>query len=180
MKLGTALVLTFCVVGLTGCLRVGSDAAALRNSLTQSTANEWDKKIEIGVGQCILFVARAGLSRVDMPVEARTALSAVRSAEVGVYERHARGRSLDYAAMLSAADTAMSGRGWDRFVTVCNSRQLVAVYVPEKARSTRDVQVCLAVVSEGELVLASARSNLEPLMAMASSHLRAGQDWSIR
>jgi hypothetical protein len=49
------------------------------------------------------------------------------------------------------------------------------VYVSGQARSPRDVRVCLAVVSERDLVLASARSNLEPLMAMASNHLRVGQ-----
>jgi len=171
MSWGPALVLALLAVSLTGCLKVGSDAAALRNSLTKSDATAWDKQIEIGVGRLTLFAARAGLSFVDLPAEARTVLGAVHGAEVGIYRRHTRARGLDHSAMLSSADEAMSARGWDRLVTVANRHELIAVYVPDKAGMTREVRVCLAVVKEGELVLASARSDLEPLLALASSHM---------
>jgi hypothetical protein len=175
MSWGPALVLALLAVSMTGCLKVGSDAAALRNSLTKSDATEWDKQIEIGVGRLTLFAARAGLSFVELPTEARTVLGAVHGAEVGIYHRQTRPRGLDHSAMLSSADEAMSARGWDRLVTVVNRHELIAVYVPDQVGATREVRVCLAVVKEGELVLASARSDLEPLLSLASSHLPDAQ-----
>src|SRR5207249_1368616 len=118
-------------------------------------------------GPLSLNLARAGLAFVDLEPEARTALNAVRSAEVGVYTLCGERQHLNLAAMLSAADRTMAGRGWDRVVGVMNGRELVAIYVPAQARSTRNMKVCLVTVNGQELVVASARSNLEPLMEIA-------------
>ena len=100
-------------------------------------------------------------------------MHAVRSAEVGVYKLRSGHQQLNLAAMLSAADKTMAGRGWDRVVGVMDRRELVAVYVPAQVRSTRNVKVCLVTVNGEELVVASARSNLEPLMALTWN--RAGR-----
>ena len=86
---------------------------------------------------------------------------------MGVYKLRGGHSQRSHAAMLSAADKAMAERGWDRVVGVMNPREMVAIYLPAKAHSPRNVKVCLVVMNGKELVVASARSNLEPLMEMA-------------
>ena len=167
-----------CAVGLvtsclTGCFKVSSDVGALRDCVMKVAPAEWEEEIEIGVGPLTLNLARAGLAFVALEPEARSALHAVRSAAVGVYKLRSGHQQPNLVAMLSAADKTMAGRGWDRVVGVMDRRELVAVYVPAQVRSTRNVKVCLVTVNGEELVVASARSNLEPLMALAWN--RAGR-----
>ena len=166
-KLQIACAVGLVTIGLTGCFKVSSDVGALRDSVMKAAPAEWEEQIEIGVGPLTLNLARAGLAFVDLEPEARTALHAVRSIEVGVYKRRSGDQKLNQAAMLSAADKTMAGRGWDRVVGVMDRRELVAIYVPAQVRSIQDVKVCLVTVNGQELVVASARSNLEPLMEMA-------------
>jgi len=154
-------------IGLTGCFKVSSDVGALRDSVTKAAQAKREQRIEIGVGPITLNLARAGLAFVDLEPEARTALQVVRSAEVGVYKLRGGHSQRSHAAMLSAADKAMAERGWDRVVGVMNPREMVAIYLPAKAHSPRNVKVCLVVMNGKELVVASARSNLEALMEMA-------------
>src|SRR5207302_3285547 len=167
LRLGIAFALALVSFGLTGCFRVSSDVGALRDSVMKSAAAQWDEKMEIGVGPITLCLARAGLAFVDLEPEARTALHAVRGAEVGVYKLREGHEQLKRAVILSAADKAMATRGWDRLVGVMNQGEFVAIYVRHDARSTRNVRVCLLTLSRGEMVVASARSNLEPLMEIA-------------
>jgi len=157
-------------LGLTGCFRVSSDAQTLRDSVMKSAGAEWEEKIEFGVGAFTLSLARAGLAFVNLDPEARTVLDAVRGAEIGVYEWHGRRKTLDRSAALSAADRAMGDHGWDRVVGVMDGGEFVAVYVPRKAASARNLKVCVVVLNGREMVVASARSNLEPLMEIAFSH----------
>jgi hypothetical protein len=166
----TALALALLSTGLTGCFRVSSDVGALRDSVLKSASAKWDQQIEFGVGVMTLAVARAGLSFVDLEPEARTVLHAVRGAEVGVYKRRGAQAELKGGVILRAADNTMSGRGWERIVGVMNGRELVAVYAPRDVRSTRNMKVCVLVLNPEALVVASARSNLEPLMELAFNH----------
>src|SRR5262245_5868471 len=156
-------------IGLTGCFRVSSDVGALRDSVMKAAQAEREQRIEIGVGPITLNLARAGLAFVDLEPDARTALQVVRSAEVGVYKLRGGHKQRSHAAMLSAADKTMAERGWDRVVGVMNPRELVAVYLAANARSPRSVKVCVVVLNGKELVVASARSNLETLMELAES-----------
>src|SRR3989442_199481 len=149
--MGIALAVALVSVGLTGCFKVSTDVGALRDSVMKAACAEREERIEIGVGPLTLNLARAGLAFVDLEPEARTALHAVRSAEVGVYKLRNERQQLNHAAMLSAADKTMAGRGWDRVVGVMNRRELVAVYVPAQVRSTRNVKVCLVTVNDEEL-----------------------------
>ena len=158
---------TLVVVGVYRCLSLSADASSLRRGVMKASGAAWDKQIELGVGPLLLSGVRAGLAFVELPDEARAALRAVRGAEVGVYRRHEPGLRLSPAAMLSAADAAMTARGWDRVVGVTDPRELVAIYVPKAIRSARDVRTCLVVVDEREMVVVSARGNLEPLLEVA-------------
>jgi len=156
------------VAGVVGHLGVKGDAGTLRDSLMESSTGDWDRKIEVNVGAFALNLARATVAFVDVDPEVRDALRAVRGAEVGVYELHRRGkRHVDRAAMLQAADKAMAARGWDRLVGVVDGDQLVAVYLPAQIRSPRDVKVCIGVLDNEQLVVAGARSNVEPLVELA-------------
>jgi len=172
-KFGITLAVALVSISLTGCFKVSTDVGALRDCVMKGAPAEWEEEIEIGVGPLTLNLARAGLAFVNLEPEARSALHAVRSAEVGVYKLRSGHQQLNLAAMLSAADKTMAGRGWDRVVGVMDRRELVAIYVPVQVRSTRNVRVCLLTVDGQELVVASARSNLEPLMALAWN--RAGR-----
>jgi hypothetical protein len=158
--------LLLCIAS-TGCFKVSRDAGTLRDSVVNGAAARCEAKFEFGVGALTLGLARFGLSYLDLDPEARTALSALRGADVGVYEVIGRKRPANYAKILSSADRAMAARGWDRLVTVIDDGQMVAVFVPKDLRTTRNVRVCLAVLSEREMVVASARSNLEPLLELA-------------
>jgi len=164
---GITFALALLCVSSTGCFKISSDARALRDCITQSTAKEWNEEIEIGAGALTLNVARFGLSFVDLDPEVNAVLSAVRSADVGVYRTHGESKQKDFTATLTNADHTMTSRGWDRLVTVMKSRELVVVYVPNNIRSTHDVKACLVVLSGQELVIASARSDLEPLLELA-------------
>ena len=114
-----------------------------------------------------LSAVRAGLSFVKLDAGARAALQSVRGAEVGVYQLPSGAKPPDRAAMLAAADAAMAGRGWDRVVGVMDGRDLVAVYLPDEIASARRMKCCVMVFDGREMVVVSARANLEPLLEYA-------------
>jgi hypothetical protein len=154
-------------VGVMRALHVSRDAGALRNSVLRSGGAEWDKTIEIRTGPVLWGLARAGLAFVDMPAEARTALRAVHGAEVGVYRLREGARRPQYAAMLVETDQTMKARGWTRLVGVVDRDELVAAYLPEQELSARDLKICLVVLNRQDMVVVSARSDLEPLLELA-------------
>jgi hypothetical protein len=150
-----------------GFFRLSSDARALRNSLTGHQDSGWARRIELNVGPLTTALARAGTRYLELDDEPRLALQALRGVEVGIYQARGSHETTDSAELLTAADTAMLGRGWRRVVGVSSSGNLVAVYMPERKINPRDAKLCVAVLSEGNLVVVSARSNLEPLVELA-------------
>jgi hypothetical protein len=173
--LGIVLVLAvvaalLAVYAATGFVRLSRDTGALRDSLMRSTAVNWNKQVEINVGPLTLGLVRFGLSFIDLDPDGRLALTACRGAEVGVYHLQEGHVCEPYAAVLSSADQAMSARGWERMVGVLHTRELVAVYVPKKMNSAKEVRVCVLVLNGQDLVVVSARSNLEPLLQLAWKH----------
>jgi len=168
--------------GVTGYFRLGRDVKALRNSVMESTAADWDRKIEINIGAFTLGLAQAGLGFVELKSEVRAALRSLRSGEAGYYRLRPGQAPRDHGAMLSAADAAMAGRGWERLVGVVDRHELVAIYLPREMKSVRDVNACLVVMNGRELVVAGGRSDLEPLIQFAASkwESRRKGGWSIR
>jgi hypothetical protein len=154
-------------VEVVSCFHLSSDTSTLRNSLIQSSGVEWRQRIALHAGGLTLSAVRAGLSFVKLDAGARTALQTVRGAEVGVYQLPSGAKSPDRAAMLASADAAMTARGWDRMVGVMDSSDLVAVYLPVKIASARRMKCCLMVFDGQEMVVVSARANLEPLLKYA-------------
>ena len=135
-----------------------------------STARNWEKTIELNVGGLTCGLARTVISCFELKPEARTALQAVRGAEVGVYHLPRRERLANGSAILAAADDKMTARGWDRLVGVIKEGQLAAVYVPKKARSANAVTLCLVTLNDRDLVVVSARGNLEPLLDLTGAY----------
>jgi hypothetical protein len=161
------LLLVVVVVEVVNFFHLSSDTRALRNSLIKSSGVEWRQRIALNADGLTLSAVRAGLSFVHLDAGARAALQTVRGAEVGVYQLPSGAKHLDRAAMLAAADAAMTARGWDRVVGVMDGQDLVAVYLPGKTASVRRIKCCVMVFDGKEMVVVSARANLEPLLEYA-------------
>ena len=160
------------------CFRLPSEARALRDELITSSGVEWRREIALNANALMLGAIRAGLSCVRLDSGARAAIQSVRSAGVGVYQLPAGTPPPDRAAMLAAADSAMTVRGWERVVGVMDRRDLVAVYL-QKEVSVRHLKCCVMVFDGKEMVLVSAQGNPEPLVnyALAQPGLGAPTEW---
>lgn len=161
------LFLPLLVVFGSGCFRVSRDTAVLRDAVIENSSGSWDEKIEFGVGRLTFAAAQFGSRYVDLPDEARVVLGAASAGEVGVYECHGARTADDRAKMLTEADEKLAKRGWDRLVGVMQDDQLVAVYVPSDVKSLRSMKVCVLVLNGSQLVCASARASIEPLLGLA-------------
>jgi hypothetical protein len=160
-------------LGVASYFHLSSDTRALRSELTRASGAEWQQQIGLSVGNVTLGLVRAGLSWTPIEPEARAALRTVRGVEVGVYELAAGTERPDRTAMLAAADSVMNARGWERVVGVLDGGQLVGVYLPAEMGSPQRVKACVVVLDGKQLVVVSARANLEPLLEC----LRRQHDW---
>jgi hypothetical protein len=149
------------------CFRLPPEARALRDELVRPGDFEWRQQIALNANILTLGIVRAGLAGVRLDRGARAVVQSVRSAGVGVYQLAPGTLPPDRAAMLAAADSAMSTCGWERTVGVMDGHDLVAVYLPEKNISARSVRGCVMVFDGKEMVLVYARGNLEPLLQFA-------------
>lgn len=153
-------------------LLLDRDAAALRREVAAASHTEWKTKIQVSVGRLSLWCLRQGLRFAPERevAEARAALAAVKSVSVGVYRPVAgRGDAIDREAVFNDADRAMSARGWTRLVGVAEpGGSNVLIYAPADAEAVRDL--CLAVISRGELVVVSASVDAEALAGFVSRH----------
>ncbi len=153
----------------TGCFRVSSDTAALRDAALGAGFSRTEEKIEFGAGFFTVGLARFASKYVDLPDEARTALGSLRQAECAVYEVHQRRDSL--ASVLQEADHAMEDRGCERLAAVIQEHQLVAIYIPREMNSAKDVKVSVLVLNGKQLVCATARANASDLFQLAMNKL---------
>jgi hypothetical protein len=180
--MNTSRLLALCAISAllltsTGCFRVGSETAALRDAALDSGFGRADEKIEVGVGFFTVGLARLASKYVDLPPEARTAIGSLKQAECAVYEVHDRRGSL--SSVLMEADRAMDSRGCERLVGVIQHNQLVAVYVPRDMDSARNVKASVIVLDRRQLVCVTARADASDLMQLAMSKIREnhpGQD----
>jgi len=152
-----------------GCFGVSSETRALRDAALDSTSKA-EEKFEFGLGFLTFGTAKVALKYVDLPEEARTALAAVHGAEVSVYDLAHRCEKL--GNVMAAADRAMQRCGNARLVGVVHEGQLVAVYVPRKMDSTRNVKISVLVLNERQLFCASARGNVEDLIEIGFEKAR--------
>jgi len=160
-----------CVIGIAGYFRLSSESRVLRGSLMESVGGQWDKKFAIHVGGLTMGVVRLGSHFIHLAAEPRAALDTLHGAEVGIYRLREEPASLDAAAIFNSMDRAMKARGWDRVVGVARERELVAVYIPRKVFRPAKISCCVMVFHDRELVIASARGNLEPLLEIARKRI---------
>jgi hypothetical protein len=171
VPLGLFVAAGLCVHGVTGFFRLGSDTATMRQSLMNSIGGTWNKTIAVNVGGLTLGLVRVGSRFFPMDPQPRAAFESARGAEVGVYRLVSEPLCADRASILATVDKAMAGRGWDRVVGVCKDQDLVGVYVPRKRIAPKRMRACVMVWHGRDLVVASARGNLEPLLALAAKQM---------
>ena len=148
----------------TGCFRVSSETRALRDVALEFNENA-EEKIEIGAGFFTVGLVKLGARLVELPPEAKSVLGSVHGVECSVYQLQSD--ASDHAKLLIKADKAMSKRGRDRIVGVIDDNQLVAVYAPRDQSSHRNMTFSVMVVTGRELVCATARGDLEPVLQLA-------------
>jgi len=162
--LGVLVLFLWPVAAAVRFFHLGSDTAALRESVTIAVKGDLDKTITIRVGWFATGLARMCSRAVKLEREPRAMLNSLRGAEVGVYKLREKPRRSDHAAILLRADRQMSARGWERIVGVSEDNQLVAAYFPKHAGSGGTLKCCVMVLDGCDLVVASARANLEPVV----------------
>lgn len=145
---------------------------SIRQEVARSTGNALDREIELALRPAAVALLRAGLACADLPAEARSALGAVHSAEVGLYQTSSIERSEAPGRLLSRVDTVMAKRGWERIVGVVDGQDVVAVFVPQTIPSHRDVSLAVLVHSGSQLVIASVRSNPEAIVDLVLKQSR--------
>ena len=157
------------------CLRTGSDATALRQAATQASGIKWERQVELSAGRIPVALARFGLNFAPLDPTARQALSVVRSAEVAVFDAPERHPESERATILQEADATMKKRGWERIVSVLQDDAVVAIYTPQSASSHDDLTLCVLVLSDDKLVVASARANPAPLLELIRNQMPRDQ-----
>jgi hypothetical protein len=139
--------------------------------LKEATGATWNTRVQFKSGM-LLIPARFVVSLCNVEDEARWALSAVRSASVGVYQLdEAAADSPGLAAGLASLDSTMRRKGWERLVAVSDGGQNVVVYTDSRSRNRNSVRVCVGVVDGEELVVVSATVHPDALMPIIEKHL---------
>lgn len=156
------------------CLRMDRDGQALRDAMKEKAGVEFSCQFQAGAGPVLLGGARLGLRFLpDLPPPARRALSALRGARVSVDRSEGRLAAANLPGMLRAADHTMEERGWDRLAGVIEGDTLVAVYVERNVRRGTTVQTRVAVIESDQLVVVSAKADLEPLVELALEQMKS-------
>ncbi|HVR34805.1 MAG TPA: hypothetical protein VMS21_03030 [Methylomirabilota bacterium] len=145
-------------------LHLGNEGETLRDELEHATGETWRRSVELNVGGLPVHLARVAARWAPLEPGARRLLHSVRAVEFGVYRMTERNRVLGVPDLLHTADETLGPLGWERFAVVQERGQLIAVYVRSDLNSARDVRVRLIAFSgRGEVMMAGAHGNLEPL-----------------
>jgi hypothetical protein len=167
LALGIALAFVVFAIGIASLFLVSNPVRTLRHHVV-TRESTWQRRVGLGLGPLTLGAARVGLffARSHVPSEARTALSALRSASFEVYQ-HGNRNDPALLAGLVKADEEMSRGGWTRMVAVQNSDANVRVYLKESFWSKEVFNVAVVVAAEENLVFVSGRVDSVPLTSLA-------------
>ena len=164
------------------CLMLDRDAAVLRRHIMAATNSGWETKVQLSLGGWAFDTLRTGLIFVRHPnhdvTEARQALAAVRGASVGIYARARAPATWSNAELLADTDRAMQARGWTRLVGVADKGETVMIFAPRDCAANASVDLCLAVVNTGELVVVSTTVDGAALGEIVARH--SGAEWEHR
>ncbi|BET65966.1 hypothetical protein ASA1KI_08840 [Opitutales bacterium ASA1] len=154
---------------------VGPSAVSVRQPIATALENEsgWYPQVRVRLGAVPLFVARRVVSAIpDLPREALQGLRAVRGAEVTIMSHDGRSSPAARADSVVSATAALDRDGWEPVVAVRDGATVVRVFVRDVAVGGETLSVCVVVCEDGQLVVASARVETEPLVELVSTALR--------
>lgn len=149
-------------------LTTHTDTRLLHDGIMQLEGLRVERQWGVSLGPLPFFLARTGLSFVDLPDEARLALASARGVELGLYQVMQHPKHIDLEKITRETDVRMGQRGWERVLAVAQDNECVLVYAPKTMRSTHVMRICLAVLNESELVLVGAQINEEPLFDLVA------------
>lgn len=163
-------------VGVASMFRLSRDAAFLKREVMAASDSKWNTKVQVSAGWCTLATARTIMRFVEHEHqdEARLALSAVRRASVGVYERIGRAGELSTERIIAEIDGKMRNRGWTRLVGVVEREETVLVYTSDDLDSGEQVELCLAVLDGDDMVVVSTKVDATKLVELAGKHMPEG------
>ncbi|MFZ5495829.1 MAG: hypothetical protein ACOZE5_10915 [Verrucomicrobiota bacterium] len=163
-------------VGAASMFRLSRDAAMLRREVMAASDSDWNTKVQVSVGWCTLATARTVLRFVEHEHadDARLALSVVRRASVGVYQRVGRAGEMSRERLFAELDRRMGARGWSRMIGVLDHGETVLVYAADDIASGGRLDLCVAVVDGDDMVVVSTRVDADKLMELAERHLPEG------
>lgn len=164
-------------IAVASYVTLDSDAAALRRHVMTATNADWHTKVQCSVGRITIGAVRSGLLFVRKPevADARLALATVKHASVGVYTRTRDGAQWSREQLFVETDRAMQKRGWTRLVGVSerSGAEAVLVYVSDDLDEGDPIDLCVAVVNDRELVIASTTVDPETLSELVERHTPA-------
>lgn len=161
------------VLALALSLLPGGETRAIRQAVLSATPGEWDRQFELGIGRFPVLLAKAALAFAPLEPEVRAGIRSFKGADVAVFHRRSDSRGTSDAGqadLLTQVDTLMIDRGWERVVGVRDGTDTVGIFLPRDLGSLRRTRVCLFVLDGSDLVIVSARLNLEPLVGLVSEH----------
>jgi hypothetical protein len=169
------LLFAWAAVGITGYFRLGSDVSALRQIALGAAGGSGHKIVGLRAGWFTTAAVRAGLHFVKLDPDVRTAVQAVRGAEVCVYDLQGGEPKANLQTLLARADQAMQARGFERAATVCQRKQVVIVYLAPSHFSSTRLRCCVLVLEDRHLVVAAVNANLKPALELVRRHWENGE-----
>jgi len=158
------------LAALVGCSGGKPDVRTVRQAVIEASGKGWKPQFRVGVGPLSLGLLRATLCFTGIDPEAAAALQALHAADVSLDRRFKHVPQAPSATWLSKADARLQPLGWQRTITVVERDHTVLVYFPTAERPTKDLEVCVVVLEPDQLIVASARSDLQPLLDLAWRH----------
>lgn len=158
----------FVLVGLVRLFLLDGDAGALRDGLNEPAGSALKTKVQLSLGPVSTRIARFCAGRfVALSKDQREFLSSVRGLSVGVYEiasGHGDEPGILTRSRLGELDARMDKRGWVRLVAVGERDDAVLVYTTKDEIEGSEARFCVALADRGQLIVASVRADLEPIV----------------
>ena len=152
-------------------LTLDRDARLLMAQMVDATDGECHTTIQFNLGQATVHAARFALGFVqDKKIrDLRKLLDSINQASVGVYQFVSTEENRSHKQLLTTTDQAMSTRGWSRIVGVVDKDDTVIIYGPNKASPGTKFKACIAVRSQGHLVVVLTQFDAVALVEIAEN-----------
>lgn len=155
-------------------LRMRGEARAIQQTVLASMPGRWERTVELRVGRLPTLCAQTAAKLIALPPAARAGVQAVRSVNLGVYQRrHAGQEESPTSAVLEQVRQVMKDRDWETVVAVSQEHQSVGVFTPRSTsnfpRHPNHLTACVFVLQADELVVVSGDVNLDPLLELLAA-----------